>query len=1482
AEALSHLKADAYGASGGAHSIASGRISYLLGLHGPNFALDTACSSSMVAIHCGVRALREGDADLVLAGGVTMTLSASGSIVTSRARMMSFDGRCKTFDAAADGYVRGEGCAMLAMKRLSDAERDGDRIVAVIRGTAINQDGRSTGMTAPNGRAQTAVLRAALDDAGLKPRDVNYIEAHGTGTSLGDPIELNALGEAYGDRPADEPLHVASVKTNIGHTEGAAGIAGVIKTAMAMRAREIAPHLNLETPNPLIPWDSLPVEVPLALTPWQAPAEGRLRAGVSSFGFSGTNAHLVMEEAPEPPVEADAADRPGREHTLLALSGRAREAVDAMAGRLAAHMEAHPEIGVGAVAAELGLGRSHLNQRLALPVNGRADALAKLQAAARGETPEGAARDNVRGGEAPATVFLFTGQGSQYAGMARELYDGEPVFRAALDRCAAALEGKLPRPLLPVVFGETSEDAALLDDTTYTQPALFAVEWSLAELWKSWGVVPAAAMGHSVGEYVAACVAGVFSLEDGLALIAERARLMGSLPRDGAMAAVLAPEPVVRAALVGREADCAVAAVNGPENTVIAGRTETVEAILEALAAERIAAQRLTVSHAFHSPLMDPILAEFEAAAAGIAFSAPEITLISNVTGGLAGDEILTPGYWRRHLRDAVRFSDSVGTLLAEGYESFLEIGPAPVLSGMARHCPGAEKARWQGSLRKGRGERATMLAAAAALYAHGAEFDWAALQGGGRQPRNRCRLPTYAFQRERYWPDFDTRPSSVAASRSGHPYLSGAASGPVRVFRATLDLSQTPWLGDHRIYGFAPFPAAGFVDLALTAAGEARGGAVELRDVELRDSLMLPDEGAVEMQVIVGPAERGVERVRIYSQEPLPEGRADGGESPEPQWRLHVVASVGARRSAPAKANGQAERWTATPAAPADATGLDVRAYYDWLSDVGVDYGPAFQAIETIEHSGSEVWGDVRLPEHLSPQGFAVHPVIVDACSQIIGGHQLDPDDPDLSAGASMPVAIGAIRVLAPVPRQARCHVIDRETGDEDLTRCDFALFDTEGALVLEVEGLEYRRVSRDALNRIANVRAQGEWHFELDWEAQTIATAARSEAPGRWLLLADESGVADRLAAKLIAQGATVAFARRGEGFSRSEAGWVLDGRDPGALHRLVAEAEQDGPLAGIVDLWPLDLAGATALEGPDALEATHAGLLAPALGLVQAAAGKGTRIWFVTRGAQSVQGEGPDLAQAPLLAFAGVVATEQPDTPTVRIDLDPRPGPAEDALLFDAIWTPDDEDQTAFRGETRLAARLAVGTRHAAPESEPVFLHITERGVLENLTLAPLPRSAPGPNEVELRVVATGVNFRDVLNTLGMYPGDPGPLGSECAGVVSAVGAAVEGFAVGDEVVAMIDRSFATFAKADASLVVKKPATLSMAEAAGTPVAFLTADYALRELGKVQPGERVLIHAITGGVGMAAAQIARSMGAEVYGTAGTPAKRAMALAQ
>ncbi|MEO0820505.1 MAG: type I polyketide synthase, partial [Pseudomonadota bacterium] len=533
AEALSHLKADAYGASGGAHSIASGRISYLLGLHGPNFALDTACSSSMVAIHCGVRALREGDADLVLAGGVTMTLSASGSIVTSRARMMSFDGRCKTFDAAADGYVRGEGCAMLAMKRLSDAERDGDRIVAVIRGTAINQDGRSTGMTAPNGRAQTAVLRAALDDAGLTPRDVNYIEAHGTGTSLGDPIELNALGEAYGDRPADEPLHVASVKTNIGHTEGAAGIAGVIKTAMAMRAREIAPHLNLETPNPLIPWDSLPVEVPLALTPWQAPAEGRLRAGVSSFGFSGTNAHLVMEEAPEPAVEADEADRPGREHTLLALSGRAREAVDAMAGRLAAHMEAHPEIGVGAVAAELGLGRSHLNQRLALPVNGRADALAKLQAAARGETPEGAARDNVRGGEAPATVFLFTGQGSQYAGMARELYDGEPVFRAALDRCAAALEGKLPRPLLPVVFGETSEDAALLDDTTYTQPALFAVEWSLAELWKSWGVVPAAAMGHSVGEYVAACVAGVFSLEDGLALIAERARLMGSLPRDG-------------------------------------------------------------------------------------------------------------------------------------------------------------------------------------------------------------------------------------------------------------------------------------------------------------------------------------------------------------------------------------------------------------------------------------------------------------------------------------------------------------------------------------------------------------------------------------------------------------------------------------------------------------------------------------------------------------------------------------------------------------------------------------------------------------------------------------------------------------------------------------------------------------------------------------------------------------------------------------
>ena len=563
---------DAYTSSGSSHSIASGRLSYFFGLHGPNVAVDTACSSSLVAIHGAVQCLRQREANLALAGGVNLTLSPVGAILTSRARMMSFDGRCKTFDASADGYVRAEGCGMLVLKRLTDAQRDGDRVLAVIRGSALNQDGRSSGLTAPNGAAQEAVIREALKNARLSPSDISVVEAHGTGTSLGDPIEVNALGRVFGDRDPDKPLLVGSVKTNIGHAEAASGVAGVIKTVLALQHRAIPPHLHLHNPNPLIPWESLPIRVPANVTPWESSDGVPRRAGVSSFGFSGTNAHMVLEEPPaSSPTPAQSDPRP----QLLALSAQTPAALRDLAGRFQAYLQ-QPAADWTDVVYTAGHGRSHLPERLAVVARGAADAAEQISAYLGDPGRPGVIRGRATSGTARDVAFLFTGQGAQFFGMGRGLYESQQVFRSAFDDCAAVLDPILKRSLVAMVMqDEASRD--LLDDTAFTQPSLFAIEYALAQFWRSWGVEPTIVMGHSVGEYVAACIAGVFSLEDGLRLIAHRAQLMSGLPRDGSMVAVFTDERRAMEALRGFEHDVAIAAINGPENIVISGRMTAVE-----------------------------------------------------------------------------------------------------------------------------------------------------------------------------------------------------------------------------------------------------------------------------------------------------------------------------------------------------------------------------------------------------------------------------------------------------------------------------------------------------------------------------------------------------------------------------------------------------------------------------------------------------------------------------------------------------------------------------------------------------------------------------------------------------------------------------------------------------------------------------------------------------------------------------------------
>jgi malonyl CoA-acyl carrier protein transacylase len=680
---------DQYYSSGIAHSIASGRLSYVLGLRGPSVTIDTACSSSLVAVHLAVQSLRNHETDLGLAGGVNLMLHPDVTIALSKYHMMSPDGHCKTFDADADGFVRGEGCGVVVLKRLSDALANNDLILAVIRGTAVNQDGPSSGLTAPNGPSQEAVISDALRDGGLQPHEVGYIEAHGTGTELGDPIEVQALGATVGSK-RETPLVIGSVKTNIGHLEGAAGVAGLIKAVLTVQHAHIPPSLHVKTLSPHIPWNNYDIRVATESIAW----EGHRIAGVSSFGFSGTNAHIIVEEAPAPTPINDA--NVERAQHVLTLSAQNEKALKQLADAIAAHLATDADL--AGVAYTLNTGRAHLIHRLALTAADSEQARTLLQAYVDGAAlPAEINAARIPSADAPRIVFMFTGQGAQYVGMGRQLYDSQPVYRQAVDQCDVLLRPYLDGQSIKSLMFEDSDGA--LTDTRYTQPALFVLEYALVQLWAAWGVQPSAVMGHSVGEYVAACVAGLLTLEDGLKLIAMRGRLMGSLPAGGTMAAVFTDVETVNAAAQAYANTVSVAAINGPQNIVISGKAADVEAICAAFKAKNIVIRPLTVSHAFHSPLIEPILDEFEQIAADVNYQTPHIKIISNVTGKQGGREMMTAKYWRVHLRSAVQFAASIETLHQEGYHLFLEIGPTPTLTGMGKRCIPEGEAVWVSSL---------------------------------------------------------------------------------------------------------------------------------------------------------------------------------------------------------------------------------------------------------------------------------------------------------------------------------------------------------------------------------------------------------------------------------------------------------------------------------------------------------------------------------------------------------------------------------------------------------------------------------------------------------------------------------------------------------------------------------------------------------------------------------------------------------------
>ncbi|NVJ08010.1 SDR family NAD(P)-dependent oxidoreductase, partial [Myxococcus sp. AM001] len=818
---------DAYYITGNGHCFPPGRVSYVLGLQGPSLAVDTACSSSLVAVHLACQSLRLGECNLALAGGVNLILDSLSTEMIERTQSLSPNGRCSTFDAWANGFVRGEGCGVIVLKRLSDAQAQGDTILAVVRGSAINQDGRSTGLTAPNVLAQQALLRQALANARVEPSAIGYIEAHGTGTSLGDPIEVEALADVVGAPRADgSRCALASVKTNLGHLESAAGIAGLMKVVLSMRHERIPRHLNFTRLNPRIRMEGTAFVIPAeGALPW-ARSEKRRLAGVSSFGMSGTNAHIVLEEAPARAVPSVAPSRPASH--LLLLTAKSEDALVEQARQYASHLSAHPELDAADVCFTANTTRARFNHR-SVVVGESTQALAEaLRGFARGELS-----DAVASGEAapraPRVAFLFTGQGSQYAGMGRELYAASPVFRDALDQCARLLRPRME--LLPVLFPAEGAHSPI-DQTEYSQPALFALEYALAQVWKGWGVVPHAVMGHSVGEFAAAVVAGHLSLEDGLALITERGRLMQALPPGGAMLSVFATEAQVRPLLEPHLDQVSLACLNAPGQVVLSGAGAVLARLDAELQAQGVRTKALVVSHAFHSPLMEPMLDALEAQAARVTPLSGAIPLVSNVTGRPVGTgELGAPGYWRRHAREPVRFQQGTESLRELGIDVFVEVGPTATLLGLGRACLG-EQAAWIASLRKGRPDAEQVLGALGRLFLQGHDVDWRAVDP--EPSRGKVALPTYPWRRQRYWPVVSAR-LPVERSESA-PAHDGAVAA------TTLDaasLLQVRWE-------------------ASTASGPDEGAPGAW--------MLLCDQGGVGEALAARLEQRGVPHVKVYA----------------------------------------------------------------------------------------------------------------------------------------------------------------------------------------------------------------------------------------------------------------------------------------------------------------------------------------------------------------------------------------------------------------------------------------------------------------------------------------------------------------------------------------------------------------------------------------------------------------------------------------
>jgi acyl transferase domain-containing protein/acyl carrier protein/phospholipid N-methyltransferase len=1080
---------DMYVSTGTAHSVASGRLSYVLGLQGPAVSIDTACSSSLVAVHLACQSLRSNECRVALAGGVNLILLPEITVSLSQASMLSPDGRCKAFDQSANGFVRAEGCGMVVLKRLSHAQQDGDRIHALILGSASNQDGRSHGLTAPNGPSQEAAILAALANGKLSPDEVTLVEAHGTGTSLGDPIEARALANVFGRRdPGSDPLLVGSAKTNIGHAESAAGIAGLLKLILAARQAEVPPSLHFDKLNPHIEWDGLPISVADSLRPWET-RDGRRVGSVSSFGFSGSNAHVVVANAPASEAHTDA-ERIAPNYRMLPVCAHTDAALRELCARYADRLEGVSDDELTDVCIAAATGRAHLGHRAAFAATSTQQIVDDLRGVAGGVEVERASVGTVEARASGQVAFLFPGQGTQYAGMGKSLYETDTAYRAAIDECARVAREHTGAALMSALYPSGSGQDSLIDKPEMTQLAIFATEYALAKMWQSWGVTPAMVIGHSIGEFAAACIAGVFSLEDGIKLVSARGRLIGRLQGDGAMAAIFADEATVMEALQPFSSQLSVAAVNGPENVVVSGERQALEVLLEAFNRRGVESRLLRVATAFHSPAVEPVLDEFESVVRSVQLKPAQIAIVSNVSGEVAAAETLMDArYWRRHLREPVRFMAGMRAAIASGQKVFLETGPHPVLIAMARAFVGDSGERWIPTLKRDQDDTENIHAALRELFIAGVAPDWSQTLGGSVRPT--ARLPYYPFDRERCWPD--NRPSGDKGAVARGPRGGKLAARRIRsplidddVFECRISASAPAYLADHKIVDRVIMPSPVYIQLAIQAATqgapEAASRIVELGGFTVMDALPLPAQHDLIVQTVVSDGDAGKRDFRIHATD------VHAGES---AWKVYASGTVGlvtgtrppVRQPSPQELRESMAEF---------ASGEEMYASF---AAAGLGFGPRFRSLKGTWKNDSEALGLLEMPRELAAdkEQQYIHPALLDSCFHLLGAiaPQDESEDPFLLIG------IERLRFYDTVPPALFAHARARPQNSDDVIAADMSLLGDDGTVFAEFEGIQLKRASLQEVAASGRTRDDRLW-YALNWRRKGRSSVATSISEG------------------------------------------------------------------------------------------------------------------------------------------------------------------------------------------------------------------------------------------------------------------------------------------------------------------------------------------------------------------------------------------------